>query len=56
MMKSSSGLYLNIFEAVVVNYPVMHLNVDVNKYKLTAQLVPNEIGDKAYLQAPCVSP
>ena len=56
MMKSPSGLYLNIFEASVVNYPVMHLNVDVNNYKLNAQLVPNAIGDKAYLQTPCVSP
>ena len=56
MMKSPSGLYLNIFEAAVVNYPVMHLNVDVNNYKLNAQLVPNAIGDKAYLQTPCVSP
>lgn len=56
MMKSPSGLYLNIFEAAVVNYPVMHLNVDVKNYKLNAQLVPNAIGDKAYLQTPCVSP
>jgi hypothetical protein len=31
------------------------MNVDVNKYKLTSQLVPNAIGDKAYLQTPCVS-
>ena len=56
MMKSPSGVYLNIFEAAVVNYPVMHLNADVTNYKLKAQLVPNAIGDKAYLQAPCVSP
>jgi hypothetical protein len=56
MMKSPSGLYINIFEAAVVNYPVMHLNVDVAKYKLSSLLVPNAIGDKAYLQAPCVSP
>ena len=56
MMKSPTGLYINIFEAAVVNYPVMHLNVDVNKYKLNAQLVPNAIGDKAYLQTPSVSP
>jgi hypothetical protein len=56
MMKSPSGLYLNIFEAAVVNYPVMHLDADVNHYKLTSHLVPNAIGDKAYLQAPCVSP
>jgi hypothetical protein len=56
MMKSPTGLYVNIFEAAVVNYPVMHLNVDVSNFKLTSQLVPNAIGDKAYLQAPCVSP
>ncbi|WP_026709486.1 glycoside hydrolase family 97 protein [Flavobacterium frigidarium] len=56
MMKSDDGLYVNIFEAAVVNYPVMHLNVDVKNFDFTAQLVPNAIGDKAYLQAPCVSP
>ena len=56
MMKSATGLYLNIFEAAVVNYPIMHLNADVKNYKLSANLVPNAIGDKAYLQAPCVSP
>ena len=56
MMKSASGLYFTIFEAAVVNYPVMHLNVDVNNYTLKAQLVPNAMGDKAFLQTPCVSP
>ncbi len=56
MMKTAEGLYLNIFEAAVVNYPVMHLNVDVANYKFNSQLVPNAIGDKAYLQTPCVSP
>ncbi|SFF46868.1 glycoside hydrolase family 97 protein [Flavobacterium xueshanense] len=56
MMKAPSGLYLNIFEAAVVNYPVMHLNADVTNYKLKTELVPNAIGDKAYLQTPCVSP
>jgi hypothetical protein len=56
MMKSADGLYINIFEAAVVNYPVMHLNVDGDKYKLTAQLAPNAIGDKAYLRTPSVSP
>ena len=56
MMKSKSGLYLNIFEAAVVNYPVMHLQADVKKFKLSSFLVPNAIGDKAYLQTPCVSP
>lgn len=56
MMKSAEGIYINIFEAAVVNYPVMHLDIVSNEYKLTSHLVPNAIGDKAYLQAPCVSP
>ncbi len=56
MLKSLSGVYINIFEAAVVNYPVMHLDVDVNKFDLKADLVPNALGDKAYLQTPCVSP
>jgi hypothetical protein len=56
MMKAADGLYINIFEAAVVNYPIMHLDVVPNEYKLTSNLVPNAIGDKAYLQTPCVSP
>lgn len=56
MMKSAEGLYLNIFEAAVVNYPVMHLDVNTSSFKIKSHLVPNAIGDKAYLQAPAVSP
>ena len=56
MMKSAENIYVNIFEAAVVNYPVMHLDVDPKKYQLKSHLVPNAIGDKAYLKTPCVSP
>ncbi|WP_333877791.1 glycoside hydrolase family 97 protein [Flavobacterium sp.] len=56
MMKTEAGLYLNLFEAAVVNYPVMHLDVNPQTFAFTSRLVPNAIGDKAYLQAPCVSP
>ncbi len=56
MMKSAEGVYINIFEAAVVNYPVMHLDLVPEAFQLTSRLVPNAIGDKAYLQAPCVSP
>ena len=56
MMKSASGLYINIFEAAVVNYPVMHLTTIPSKNQLTSHLVPNAIGDKVYLQTPAVSP
>jgi hypothetical protein len=56
MMKSADGLYINIFEAAVVNYPVMHLDLNPNTYALTSHLVPNALGDKAYLQAACTTP
>lgn len=56
MMKTADNLYLNIFEAAVVNYPVMHLDVSVKDFKMKSRLVPNAIGDMAYLQAPAVSP
>lgn len=56
MLKSSDGLYINIFEAAVVNYPIMHLDVDVNNFQFTSNLVPNALGDKAYLRTPSVSP
>lgn len=56
MLKSADGLYLNIFEAAVNNYPVMHLDVDTKNYKLKSNLVPNAIGDKAYLRTPSTTP
>ncbi len=55
-MKSDSGTYINIFEAAVSNYPVMHLELDPADYRFDAVLVPNAIGDAAYLQAPCNTP
>ncbi|WP_445452081.1 glycoside hydrolase family 97 protein [Flavobacterium sp. 25HG05S-40] len=56
MMKSADNVYLNIFEAAVVNYPIMHLDLVPNEFKFTSHLVPNALGNKAYLQTPCVSP
>lgn len=56
MMKTADDVYLNIFEAAVVNYPVMQLDVDIQNYKLKSSLAPNALGDKAYLQTPFVSP
>ncbi|MEO6347337.1 MAG: glycoside hydrolase family 97 protein [Aquaticitalea sp.] len=56
MMKSADGLYLNIFEAAVNNYPVMHLDVDTKNFKLKSNLAPNAIGDKAYLRTPSTTP
>lgn len=56
MMKSDNGLYINIFEAAVVNYPVMHLDVDTATQSIVSFLVPNAVGDKAYLRTPGHTP
>jgi glucan 1,4-alpha-glucosidase len=54
MLKSDDGLYVNIHEAALVNYPAMFINVDTKTFHLTSQLVPDATGTgaKAYLQAP----
>ncbi len=56
MMKTTDGLYLNIHEAALVNYPAMNLQVDTPTFKLTSHLVPDAVGNKAYLQAPFNTP
>jgi glucan 1,4-alpha-glucosidase len=56
MMKTSDGLYLNIHEAGLVDYSAMQLHVDTSTFKLTASLVPDALGNKAYLRAPARTP
>jgi hypothetical protein len=56
MMKSADGLYINIHEAALVNYPAMNLVVDKSSYILNSSLVPDAVGNKAYLQTPAVTP
>lgn len=56
MLKTNYGLYINIHEAALVNFPAMQLHVDKNNFKLSARLVPNVLGHKAYLQAPFKTP
>jgi glucan 1,4-alpha-glucosidase len=56
MMKTANGLYINIHEAALVNFPAMQLHVDRASYKLTANLVPDAVGNKAYVHAPFKTP
>ena len=56
MMKTNDGLYINIHEAALVNYPAMQLHVDNKTFQLTAELVPDTYGNKAYLHAPSHTP
>ena len=50
------GLYINIHEAALVNYPAMDLMVDKKTFRLSSHLVPDAVGNKAYLQAPDKTP
>ncbi|MHA6248742.1 glycoside hydrolase family 97 protein [Pontibacter sp. CAU 1760] len=56
MMKTDNGLYINIHEAALINYPAMQLNVDPKNYRLSAHLVPDAVGNKAYLQTDAQTP
>jgi hypothetical protein len=56
MMKSADGIYLNIHEAALLHYPAMQLHVDRQSHVLTSELVPDAVGNKAYLKAPCHTP
>ncbi len=56
MMKSAEGLYINLHEAALVNYPAMNLVLDKSTYTFSTHLVPDAVGNKAYLQAPALTP
>ena len=56
MMKSNDGLYINIHEAALLNYPAMNLELNKNNLTFTSVLVPDAVGNKAYLQAPFKTP
>ncbi|RVU00676.1 glycoside hydrolase family 97 protein [Mucilaginibacter limnophilus] len=56
MMKSADGLYINIHEAALINYSSMQLHTDTALYKFTSSLVPDAVGNKAYLHAPFNTP
>jgi len=56
MLKTPTGMYINLHEAALVNYPVMHLALDKKTFTLTSHLVPDAVGNKAYLQTPFTTP
>lgn len=55
-MKSQDGLYINIHEAALLNYPAMHLNLDDKHMVFESWLTPDATGNKAYVQVPFNTP
>ena len=55
-MKTPEGLYVNIHEAALVDYPCMHLLVEGPAHTLRAWLTPDAEGWKGNLTAPARTP
>ena len=55
-MKTREGLYVNIHEAEVVDYPTTNLDLDDRTFVFRTWLTPDAEGVKGRLQAPCKSP
>ena len=55
-MKTAEGLYVNIHEAEVLDYPTTNLELDDKDFVFTTLLTPDAQGVKGRLQAPCHSP
>ena len=51
-MKSDDGLYINIHEAALIDYPCMHLDLDDETMVFTAHLTPRRTGLERLHAAP----
>ncbi len=56
MMKSKEGIYINLHEAALINYPAMSLELKDKTLIFESHLTPDALGDKGYIQAPFNTP
>ncbi len=56
MMKADNGLYINLHEAALIEYPCMHLELDDKTMTFTSWLTPDAKGNKGYVQTPFNTP
>lgn len=56
LLKSADGLYISIHEAALRNYPAWLLNLNKANFSFESTLVPDAVGNKAYLQTPANTP
>lgn len=55
-LKTDDGLYINLHEAALVNYPAMHLELNDTTMVFKALLTPDPAGYKADMMTDCVTP
>ncbi len=55
-LKTDDGIFINLHEAALVDYPCMHLNLDDRNMVFESWLTPDAQGNKGYMQTPCHTP
>ena len=55
-MRTDNGVYINIHEAALLDYPCMHLELDPETLVFTSHLTPDAQGWKGRMQTPCNTP
>ena len=55
-MRTDEGLYINIHEAALLDYPCMHLEFDPKTFTFVSHLTPDAQGWKGRMQTPCNTP
>ena len=55
-MRTDNGIYINIHEAALLDYPCMHLQLDPETLVFTSHLTPDAQGWKGRMQTPCNTP
>ena len=55
-LRTDDGIYINLHEAALVDYPCMSLNLDDKNMVFESWLTPDAKGMKGYMQAPCHTP
>jgi len=55
-LRTDDGIFLNLHEAALVDYPCMHLNLDDKNMVFESWLTPDAQGNKGYMQTPCHTP
>lgn len=56
LLKTDAGVFINIHEAALINYPVMQLQLNKTDHSFITHLVPDAVGNKAYLKTPFHTP
>ena len=55
-LKSDNGLYINIHEAALIDFPAINLELDDKTFVLRTELTPDAQGNRGHIEAPFNSP